>query len=89
MTLGVELDTVRNVALAVVLAAAVFAVVVALVVKAVVSKLLLIAVLVIGGVVVWANRQNLSDCAAKVERSVTSGGPPATCHFLWFDVDVT
>jgi hypothetical protein len=87
VTLGVQLDTVRNVALAGVVVAAVLAVVVALVVKAVVSKLLLIAVLVLAGIVLWANRQNLTDCAAKVERSAT-GGPTATCHFLWFDVDV-
>ena len=88
MVLGVELDTVRNVALVAIVVIAVLAVLAAMVVKAIVSKLVLIVVLAIAAVVLWTNRQNLTDCASKVESAVTSSGQPAACHFLWFDVDV-
>jgi hypothetical protein len=88
VVLGVELETVRNVAGVVMVVLAVLALLAAMVVKAVVSKLVLIVVLAIAALVVWTNRQNLSDCAAKVGGAVTAAGRPATCHFLWFDVDV-
>ena len=88
VALGVQLDTVRNVALVAIVVIAALAVLAAMVVKAVVSKLVLIAVLAIAAVVLWTNRQNLTDCASKVESAVTSTGQPASCHFLWFDVDI-
>lgn len=88
MVLGVELDTIRNVAMIGIVVAIVLAVLAALVVKAIVSKIVLIVVFAIAAVVLWSNRQNLTDCAAKVGEAVTSNGQPATCHFLWFDVDV-
>ena len=88
MLLGVELDTVRNVALVGIVVLAGLAMLAAMVVKAVVSKLVLIVVLAIAALVVWTNRQNVSDCAAKIGSAVTSDGQPARCHFLWFDVDI-
>jgi len=88
VVLGVELDTIRNVALIGIVTAALLAALVMMVVKAVVSKLVLIVVLAIAALVLWTNRQNLTACASKVESAIGAGGQPATCHFLWFDVDV-
>ena len=87
---GVEFDTIRDVALAIVVGAVVLAVVLALLIKAILSKLVVIVVLLGGAAVVWQQRGSVEDCAGKVGASLAAGATDdATCTFFGRDVTVT
>jgi hypothetical protein len=88
--LGVEFDTIRDAALAIVVGALVLAVVFALVVKAIVSKVVIIAVLLVLAAVVWQQRGSLQDCAGRVGATLAAGATDdTTCTFFGRDVTVT
>jgi hypothetical protein len=88
--LGVEFDTIRDVALALVVAAIVLAVVLAIVVEAIVSKLVVIAVLLGLAAVVWQQRESVQDCADRVGATLAAGAQDdATCTFFGRDITVT
>jgi protein-S-isoprenylcysteine O-methyltransferase Ste14 len=87
---GLDLDTVRNVALAVVVVTGLLAVATAFVVKAIVGKL--VSILVLGGlaVVVWSQRQSLQDCADRVGATLGAGAvDDTTCTFFGRDVKIS
>lgn len=54
----------------------------AIVIRKVVGKLITLGVCALIAVVFWSQRANIKSCAA----NATVGD--ATCHFLWFDVQV-
>lgn len=54
----------------------------ALIIRKVVVKLTTLVVFAGLALVMWSQRANIDDCADRA----TLG--PATCRFLWFDVDV-
>jgi protein-S-isoprenylcysteine O-methyltransferase Ste14 len=87
---GLDLDTVRNVALVVVVVAVLLAAVTAFVVKAVVGKV--VTIVVLGGlaVLVWSQRQTLQDCADRVGATLGAGAvDDTTCTFFGRDVTIT
>jgi hypothetical protein len=87
---GLDFDAVRNVALAVVVAAAVLALVTAYVVKAVVGKV--VSIVLLGGlaVLVWSQRQSLEDCADRVGSTLGAGAvDDTTCTFFGRDVTIS
>lgn len=87
---GLDLDTVRNVALVVVVVALLLAAVTAFVVKAVVGKV--VTIVVLGGlaVLVWSQRQTLQDCADRVGETLGAGAvDDMTCTFFGRDVTIT
>jgi hypothetical protein len=87
--LGVDLETVRNVALAVIAGSVVLAIVLALVLKAIVSKVVTVAVLAVFAAVVWHQRSALEDCAQRVGQALAPGAQDATmCTFFGRDVTV-
>ncbi len=88
--LGVEFDTIRDVALAIVVGAIVLAVVFAIAIKAIVSKLVVIGVLVVLAAVVWQQRGSVEDCAGKVRATLGAGATDdTTCTFFGRDVTVS
>jgi hypothetical protein len=88
--LGVEFDTIRDVALVIVVGAVVLAIVLALVVKAIVSKVVVIAVLLGAAAVVWQQRGSVEDCAGKVGATLAAGATDdTTCTFFGRDITVT
>jgi hypothetical protein len=88
--LGVAFDTIRDVALAIVVGAIVLAVVLALVIKSIVSKLVVIGVLLVVALVVWQQRGSVEDCADKVGATLSAGATDdTTCTFFGRDVTVS
>ena len=86
---AIELSTVRDVALAIVVGAVVLAVVFAIVVKWVVGKLLTAVVLVGIAGIVWWQRESVLDCADEVGQTLSAGATDATtCTFFGRDVTV-
>ena len=86
---GLELGTVRDVALAVVVGAVVLAVIAASIIKVVVSKLAVVAALLIVAAVVWQQRGAVVDCADGVGRTLSEGTETdTTCTFFGRDVTV-
>ncbi len=87
--LALELETVRDVSLAVVAGAVVIALVLAWLVKAVVSKLLAVALLAGFGVVVWSQRTDVQSCADQVVSTLTAGAVDDTsCRFFGREVTI-
>jgi hypothetical protein len=83
LVLGLELDTVRNVALVVIAAAVVLVLVGAWLIKAIVGKLVVVGL--VGGlaVAVWSQRESVEDCAGRVETTLHTGAvDDATCTFF-------
>lgn len=86
---GIELSTVRDVALAIVVGAIVLAVVFAIVIKWIVGKVITVAVLVLIAGLVWWQRDSLQDCADQVQDTLAAGATSATtCTFFGRDVTV-
>jgi hypothetical protein len=88
--LGFELETVRNVALVIVVLAVLLAGATAVVVKAIIGKML--SVLVLGGlaVIVWSQRTSLQDCADRVGATLGAGAvDDSTCTFFGRDVTIS
>jgi hypothetical protein len=86
---GLDVETVRNVAVAVVAVAIVLAVVVAWLVRAIVSKLVVVGVLALLVAVVWQQRTAVQDCAERVSQTLAAGVQDvATCTFFGRDVTV-
>jgi hypothetical protein len=87
--LGLELTTVRDVALAIVVGAVVLAVVAALIVKVIVSKVIVVGFLLVGAAVVWQQRGAVVDCADSVRQTLSEGtADDTTCTFFGRDVTV-
>jgi hypothetical protein len=87
--LGADVETVRDVALAILVGAVVLAVVVAVVVKWIAAKLIVVALLAVVAVVVWQQRGALGDCAGDLRRTLLDGAADSTtCTFLGRDVTV-
>jgi hypothetical protein len=87
--LGLELDTVRNVAILAIAVAAVVVLVGAWLIKALVGKLVVIGL--IGGlaVAVWSQRESVQDCADRVGTTLQAGAiDDATCTFFGRPVTV-
>jgi hypothetical protein len=80
--LGLELDTVRNVALVVIAVAVVVVLVGAWLIKAIVGKLVVVGL--VGGlaVAVWSQRESVQDCADRVETTLRAGVDDTTCTFF-------
>jgi hypothetical protein len=81
--LGLELDTVRNVALFAIAAAVVVVLVGAWLVKAIVGKLVVVGL--VGGlaVAVWSQRESVQECADRVGTTLHAGAvDDATCTFF-------
>ena len=86
---AVDLSTVRDVALAIVVAAVVLAAVVAVVVKWVVGKLVTALVLLAIAGAVWWQRETLQQCAGDVGQTLAAGATDTTtCTFFGRDVTV-
>jgi hypothetical protein len=86
---GLEFGTVRDVALAIAVAAVVLAVVAALIVKMVVSKLVVVGLLLVVAAVVWQQRGAVVDCADSVRQTLSQGASDdTTCTFFGRDVTV-
>jgi hypothetical protein len=89
LVLGLELTTVRDVALAIVVGAVVLAVVAAVIVKVIVSKLVVVALLLVVAAVVWQQRGAVVDCADSVRQTLSAGASDdTTCTFFGRDVTV-
>ena len=87
--LGLELTTVRDVALAIVVGAVVLAVVAALIVKMIVSKVIVVGVLLVGAAAVWQQRGAVVDCADSVRQHLSDGASDdTTCTFFGREVTV-
>jgi hypothetical protein len=87
--LGLELTTVRDVALAIAVGAVVLAVVAALIVKMIVSKLIVVGLLLVVAGVVWQQRGAVVDCADSVRQTLSEGASDdTTCTFFGRDVTV-
>jgi hypothetical protein len=87
--LGADFDTVRDVALAIVVGAIVLAVVFALIVKKIVAKLIVVGLLVVVAGLVWWQRGSVVDCAGNVRRTLAAGATDATtCTFFGRDITV-
>ena len=81
--LGLELDTVRNVALLAVAAAVVIVLVSTWLIRAVLGKLVVVGL--VGGlaVAVWLQRQSVQECADRVGTTLQVGAvDDATCTFF-------
>ena len=81
--LGLELDTVRNVALLTVAAAVVIVLVGTWLIRAVLGKLVVVGL--VGGlaVAVWSQRQSVHECADRVSTTLQVGAvDDATCTFF-------
>jgi hypothetical protein len=81
--LGLELDTVRNVALLAIAAAVAIVLIGAWLVKAIVGKLVVVGL--VGGlaVAVWSQRESVQDCADRVGTTLQAGAvDDATCTFF-------
>jgi hypothetical protein len=88
--LGVQFDTVRDGALAIVVGAVMSAIVLAIVLKAVVSRLVVMAVLLGLAAVVWQQRGSVEDCAGEVGATLAAGArDDTTCTFFGRNVTVT
>lgn len=88
--IGLELETARNTALVVVLAAVGLAVAGAWIVKAIVVKVVAVALLVTVAAVVWSERRSLADCADRVGSTLQAGAvDDTTCRFLGRDVTIS
>ena len=86
---GIELSTVRDVALAIVVGAIVLAVVFAIVIKWIVGKVVAGGVLVLIAGLVWWQRDSLQDCADQVQDTLAAGARNATtCTFFGREVTV-
>jgi protein-S-isoprenylcysteine O-methyltransferase Ste14 len=87
---ALDLETVRNVALLIVVVVVVLAVVGAFIVKAIIGKI--VSIVVFGGlaVLVWSQRQSLQDCADRVGDTLAAGAvDDTTCTFFGRDVTVS
>jgi hypothetical protein len=87
--LGLELDTVRNVALLAIAAAVVVVLVGVWLVKAIVGKLVVVGL--VGGlaVAVWSQRESVQDCADRVGTTLRADTvDDATCTFFGRPVTV-
>jgi hypothetical protein len=87
--LGLELDTVRNVALLAIAVAVLVVLLGAWLIKAIVGKLVVVGL--VGGlaVVVWSQRESVQDCAARVGTTLQAGAvDDATCTFFGRPVTV-
>jgi hypothetical protein len=87
---ALDLETVRNVALLVVVVVVVVALVGAFIVKAIVGKI--VSIVLFGGlaVLVWSQRQSLQDCADRVGGTLAAGAvDDTTCTFFGRDVTVS
>jgi hypothetical protein len=87
--LGLELDTVRNVALLAVAAAVVIVLVGTWLIRAVLGKLVVVGL--VGGlaVAVWSQRQSVQHCADRVGTTLQVGSvDDATCTFFGRPVTV-
>jgi hypothetical protein len=87
---GLELETVRNVALIAIAAAVVLALAGAWILKAIVGKVVSIVVLGVLAVAVWSQRESVQDCADRVGATLEAGAvDDTTCTFFGRDVTVT
>ena len=81
--LGLELDTVRNVALLAVAAAVVIVLVGTWLIRAVLGKLVVVGLMGGLAVVVWSQRESVQDCADRVGTTLQVGTvDDATCTFF-------
>jgi NADH:ubiquinone oxidoreductase subunit H len=88
--IGLELATVRNAALVVVLVALGLAVAGAWIVKALVLKLVAVALLVTAAAVVWSERRSLAEGADRIGASLRAGAVDETsCTFLGRGVTIS
>ena len=86
---AVEISTIRDVALGIVVGAIVLAVVFAIVIKWIVGKLLTVGLLVALAAVVWWQRDSVLDCADGVRETLAADATNATtCTFFGRDVTV-
>ena len=86
---GLDFNTVRDVALAVAIGAVVLAVLFAVIIKAIVSKLVVIGVFIVLAAVVWQQRGSVEDCAGNVRQTLEAGATDSTtCTFFGRDVTV-
>ena len=86
---ALSLDTVRDVALGIVVAAVVLGLVAAIVIRWIAGKLVALGLLLAVAGIVWWQRDSLQDCADEVQRTLAAGATDATtCTFLGRDVTV-
>lgn len=83
---GLNLDTVRTVALVVAVVFVVASIVSAILLKSIAQKLAVASILALLALVVWTQRASLQTCADLVRE--TGGSVTTTCTFFGQDVDI-
>jgi hypothetical protein len=83
----VDAETVRTVAIVIIVVLLAGAILSALVIRAIVGKVITVVVLAALAVAVWSQRANLSDCVEQAQDAVTAGGAKPTCTFFGIDTD--
>lgn len=86
---AIDLDTAKNVGIAVVVGLVVLAILAAWVLKTVAQKVALVVILGLLGVLVWSQRANLDECADRVKATAATGFTEDTeCTFFFQDVSI-
>jgi hypothetical protein len=86
---AVDLSTIRDVALGIVVGAVVLAVVFAIVIKWIVGKLVTVVLLAALAGIVWWQREAAVDCADDVRQTLAAGASDdTTCTFFGREVTV-
>ena len=84
---GLDLDTVRNIALVAVGVFVLGSVIAAVLLKTIAQKLAVASIFALLALLVWSQRTSLESCADVVRASVLTADA-ATCSFLGRDVDI-
>lgn len=84
---ALDLDTVRNVALALVGVFVVGSVISAVLLKTIAQKLAVASIFALLAILVWSQRTSLENCADIVRASVVASDA-ATCSFFGREVDI-
>jgi protein-S-isoprenylcysteine O-methyltransferase Ste14 len=83
----VDAETVRTVAIVIIVVLLAGAVLSALVIRVIVGKLITVVLLAALAVAVWSQRTNLSDCVEQAKDAVTAGQASPQCTFFGIEFD--
>jgi hypothetical protein len=84
----VDAETVRTVAIVIIVVLLAGAILSALVIRAIVGKLIAVVLLAVLAVAVWSQRENLSGCVEEAKDAGTADGSRSQCTFFSVEIDI-